>query len=526
MKKTFTINISGIIFHIDEDAYEKLQNYLGQIYKRFSQSEEGKEIIADIEARIAELFNDRLKESKEVVSLRDVEEVIEIMGDPNEFDEEDENSAEDAKPKTGSDYKTGKRLYRDPDSRIFGGVAAGIGAYFGVDPVFVRILFIIFAFFQVGIIAYLILWIAVPVARTTAQKLEMRGERVTVSNIERSITEEFNEVKSNFRNFKSSKGYSRTKENLSPLVETLGSILMVMGKGIVILLGISFITLGVVFIFGFLGSFYSGYWLGFTPIEFDLLSNTGLFTWIADINNIRILTIALLLLIGIPILAIIYGGFKLIFRFHANHKLIGGVGFSLWIVGLIIAVAAVLMEGSNFKSQSIVRTTHDLESFNSPVLYVKTFPDTLSDYIEYDDVFDMDEVKVVHGFDDYRIYIEPKISIIQSNEEYFELIEKRTSRGKNRKDARENAGEMIYNWDQADSLLTLGNYFTLPYKRKWRHQELEVILKVPVGYRIKFDKSLQDIAWNSDYHRGYWPGDLVGEEWQMTDNGLVRIKTK
>ncbi|MCF8370763.1 MAG: PspC domain-containing protein [Bacteroidales bacterium] len=526
MKKTFTINISGIIFHIDEDAYEKLQNYLGLIYKRFSGTDEGKEIIADIEARVAELFNERLKETKQVVCLSDVDEVIETMGDPSEFETEDEPAEEGRKFKSESNYKTGKRLYRDSDNRILGGVSAGIGAYFGVDPVFIRILFIIFGFFQVGIPAYIILWIAVPAARTTAQKLEMRGERVNVSNIERSITEEFNEVKNNFSNFRKSKGYNRTKENLSPLVDAIGSIIRIAGKGILILLGVSFIALGVLVILGFVGSFFSGYWMGFTPFEFDIFSNTGLLTWVADVNNIRIVSIALLLLIGIPILAIIYGGIKLIFRFKANHKLLGVIGLSLWIVGLFMALAAVFMEGSNFKTSSLIRSTYDLKPFNSPVLYIESYPDTLSDYEEYDDLLDMDEVKIVNANDGYQVYIQPKIRIIKTNEDYFQLVEKRSSRGSGRGIAHENAGRIIFNWEQNDSLLTVDNYFTLPLEDKWRNQELELILKMPVGKRIYIDKSMKEIAWNSDYDGDYWPGDLIGTEWQMTSTGLTRARTK
>ena len=520
MKKTFTINISGIIFHIDEDAYEKLQDYLALIYKRFSGTDEGKEIITDIEARIAELFNERLKETKEVVSLTDVNEVIDTMGNPADFEEHDENAEESDQPRPTPNYKTGKRLYRDGDSRILGGVCSGIGAYFGVDPVFIRILFIIFAFLQIGVPAYIILWIAVPMARTTAQKLEMRGQRVNVSNIERSITEEFNEVKSNFRNFSNSK----TKENLSPVLETLGAILRAVGKVILIIMGISFIAVGLLIVLGFVGSFFSGFWLGFTPLEFNIFSDASLLTWVAEINNIRIFTLALLLLIGIPILAIIYGGFKLIFRFNANHKLIGTIGFSLWFVGLIVAIAAVFMEGSNFKSSSLTRTTHDLDTFDSPTLYLEAYLDTLADYVEYDDVFDIDEIKIVTGLNNHRLYIQPDIRIERSNEEYFELIEKRSSHGKNRSQARDNASTIIYNWEQSDSLLTIGNYFTLPEDKKYRVQELELILRVPIGARIYMDNSMTDIAWNSNYDGDYWPGDLVGKEWLMTSNGLTRYR--
>ena len=142
------------------------------------------------------------------------------------------------------------------------------------------------------------------------------------------------------------------------------------------------------------------------------------------------------------------------------------------------------------------------------------------------DIFDLDEVKIVHAFDDYKIYIQPEIRIEQSTEDYFQLIERRSSRGKSRNDARNNANDIIYSWQQNDSLLLLDNYFTLPLDEKWRHQELELILKVPVGMRIHLDKSLDEIAWNSNYYNDYWPGDLVGKEWRMTNSGLSKHRTK
>ena len=524
MKKTFTINISGIIFHIDEDAYEKLQNYLAQIYNRFSTSEEGKEIIADIEARIAELFNEKLKDNKEVVSLADVDEVIKTMGNPNDFEDEDEEETGKESTRSKSNYKTGKRLYRDPDSRVLGGVCSGIGLYFGVDPVFIRILILILTFLQVGIVVYIILWIAVPAARTTAQKLEMRGERVTVSNIERSFTEEFNEVKSNFHKFRNSKPFDKTKESLSPVLDTIGMIFRGIGKAVIGILGISFIALGALIVLGFAGTFYSGFWLGFTPFEFNLFSDSGMLTWIADISTIRIFTVALFLIIGIPILAIIYGGFKVIFRFHANHKLFGIFGLSLWVVGLFMALAALFMEGSNFRSSSQMRETHTLSAFNGTTLFLETYSDTLSDYIEFDEVFDIDEVKIVNNYNTYQPYIMPEIRIQKSMENYFELIEKRSSHGSNRQEARELASNILFNWEQKDSLLVVDNYFTLPASDKFRIQELELILKVPVGARIFFDESLTNIAWNSNFDGDYWPGDLVGKEWIMTSDGLTRYR--
>jgi phage shock protein PspC (stress-responsive transcriptional regulator) len=199
MKKTFTINLSGSIFHIEEDAYEVLQKYLVSVKNYFGTSEEGKEITSDIEARIAEIFSDKSICNQNVVTLECVNEVIEIMGDPQNFTEEEG----DEEPLPGQ-TKRKKRLYRDPEEKVLSGVCGGLAAYFNMDPVVVRIIFVVLAFVTTGaaVLAYLILWIAVPNAVTTAQRLEMRGKAVTVKNIENFIKEEVNSVKESYHKFR------------------------------------------------------------------------------------------------------------------------------------------------------------------------------------------------------------------------------------------------------------------------------------------------------------------------------------
>ena len=171
MKKNFTVNISGIIFNIDEDAFEKLNNYLDSIKKHFNNSVGKDEIISDIEARIAEMLKEKTNETKNIVTIDDINKVIEVMGQPFEFDSEDEEPV--YKEETYYSRKT-KRLFRDPDNKIIGGVASGIGEYFNVDPLWFRLGFFITLFIGgTGFFAYMILWIVVPEARTTAEKLEM-----------------------------------------------------------------------------------------------------------------------------------------------------------------------------------------------------------------------------------------------------------------------------------------------------------------------------------------------------------------
>ena len=178
MKKTFTININGTVFHIEEDAYDVLQNYLNVLKNHFGSDEEGKEIIFDIEARIGEIFSGKLTETNKVVTIDWVNEAIGIMGTPEDIlDEEITGNSAVNEPKRQ------KRLYRDPERRIIGGVCGGLGAFFNIDPLVIRIIFIVLFFVGAGFLAYMILWLAVPKARTTAQRLEMRGQEATVKNI-------------------------------------------------------------------------------------------------------------------------------------------------------------------------------------------------------------------------------------------------------------------------------------------------------------------------------------------------------
>ena len=212
MKKTVSINLNGLVFYIDEDAYTRLRTYLDKLETWFSKKDGGMEIIVDIENRIAELFEEKVKPGVGVVTLSMVEEVIKIMGEPEEFEEPEEGRDTTT---AGQEYYTApKRLYRDIDDRVFGGVCSGIAAYFNIDVVLVRVIFGILPFVSVGVIIpiYIVLWIAVPPAATTAQKLQMRGEPINITNIEKTIKEEYEDVKKRFSKIKDSDTYKKGKD--------------------------------------------------------------------------------------------------------------------------------------------------------------------------------------------------------------------------------------------------------------------------------------------------------------------------
>jgi phage shock protein PspC (stress-responsive transcriptional regulator) len=188
MKVTVNINLGGYPFNMDEDAYERLRQYMKSLEKEFSGESSASEIMSDIEVRIAELFRMRLNAYKQVITMKDIEEVMAILGSPEVISG---GEATDERPP-----RSQRRIYRDPDRRVFGGVCAGISAWLDWDPLIMRIIFAVLVLpggFGLGL--YLILWIVLPEAKTTAQKLEMRGNPVNIENIKESVKQEFETVK-------------------------------------------------------------------------------------------------------------------------------------------------------------------------------------------------------------------------------------------------------------------------------------------------------------------------------------------
>ncbi len=202
MNKVLNINLGGLPFTIDDDAYNHLHRYLKTIDRHFQDSEGHEEIITDIEARIAELFQERLG-NRPIVTLKDVQEAILVMGTPEEFGaetmDEEPVSAHEETHSSRFQIKTGKRLFRNPEEEVAGGVCSGIAAYFGIqDPIWVRLAFIIFTIVSggVGVPVYIILWAVLPKAETAGDRLAMRGEPINVSNIVKIIEEEVEHISS------------------------------------------------------------------------------------------------------------------------------------------------------------------------------------------------------------------------------------------------------------------------------------------------------------------------------------------
>lgn len=195
MKKTFQVNVNGKVFHIDEDAYELLLTYMNQLHNSFSRPE-ADEIVGDIEARISELFDERISSGAYVINYADVNRVIEIMGKPSDISEnnepEDERSETTANLRNETKIETQpqKKLYRNVKNKVFGGVLGGLSAYLGWDANIMRLLYTVLAlvtYFWPLTIVYLIAWMVIPPANNPRRILELQGEPVTVDSVSQTV---------------------------------------------------------------------------------------------------------------------------------------------------------------------------------------------------------------------------------------------------------------------------------------------------------------------------------------------------
>ncbi len=520
MKKTFTINISGTVFHIEEDAFEKLQAYLHKLSTYFEKQAGGQEILQDIEARITELLQEKLKEGKEAVTNEWVDEVMHRMGNPEDF--MDTESTEGAPASEAKAEKIRKRLYRDGESRVLGGVCSGLGAYFNIDPVFLRILFVVLAFIGVGIsiFIYVILWIVVPKARTTAQRLEMRGEEATIPNIQKTIQEEVNEVKNNFSKMGQSEMVQQGKKMAGRAGQVSVQAAKGLGRAFAVVFGSLLILMGFFGLVSFLisvavgNSFMHSSVSGLDPD----LNFGGMMAFVVSPGVMSLAILLLVLLVGIPLLAILFIGTKLVFRYKTNNKLIGLGAFGIWLVAVLASLALTLGQVGNFSQKNTLSASKPLNGVTSQTLNLELNANALQaetdDNAHFDDFFLMGEgsSKVLAG--------KPQLRIEATDAQDFSVVVRKSSRGKDAAEVQTNLNKIDYTIDSKDSTLVLDPYFVIGNQAKWRSQEVLVTVKVPQGKQVRLGKDLDELRLNIDNLNNLWDEEMTEKTWVMTPEGL------
>lgn len=342
MKKTLTVNLNNTVYHIDSDAYELLHQYLNDVESRLS-SDEKKDVMADIEARVSELFSEKLQKGKNVINIEDVEEVINILGKPNQYSEEgaEDGSQESAQTPPPPGTKGKKKYYRDVDNAVLGGVAAGLAALLGWDVVLVRVLMVLVIFLGYGTLIpiYLIVWLIAPAAVTVAQKLEMQGESVTAERI-----------KSEINNMKTYVESDKFRENASTVGSKLGEVFRTIFKVIFGFVGaimgfVGFVMLGVLLLLLSFLIFEPSMLTGFTP-------ELSMFTP----EKLVLMVIALVFIVGIPIFMLIYWAIKIISGKPSK------TGALSTILGVIWFLSIFLFAGLAAKT-AFTLTKGDFENF-------------------------------------------------------------------------------------------------------------------------------------------------------------------
>jgi len=492
MKKTVSINLNGQVFVIDEDAFNELNTYLDAIANRFKNTEESAEIISDIEARIAELFSEFISASKQSITIVDVFKVIGILGKPNEFGEEFQEQNRQSYETHDENYK--KSLYRDPDNRIIGGVAAGIAAWMNIDPVIMRVLFVV-SFFVFGPLLYFILWIIIPLARTPSQRLEMRGEEVNLNNIERIIREEFQQVKNSLKNLKKKENRRRIEHEFSSIFEGVARIFHLFGK---IILGFF------VAIFMFIFMIFIGIMTHIIPFDF-LTTHCNSTAPISNIFHVFIsqsssilLFWGIFLFVGTILLSIIINLVKIITGNYRSWWLLNSIFTALTLIGLALIIYSTVKEATHFNVSTEIKRRNDILINKNDTLNLVISSDLIDSFPNEKSIYKIND----NGDFSFSIlsnkchFKNGKLSIFNNTELHFEQSKSdstyieitKKACGNSLNEAEENCNKINFTWSINKNTLHITPHFLLT-NTKWRNQKLNAVIFIPCGKFIKIEQN-------------------------------------
>ena len=535
MNKTLTINLANSIFNIDENAYQALQRYLEAVKKYLTGTQGNEEILADVEARISELFSEKLTTEKQVIILQDVEQIIQVMGQPEDYSIDEDIFDETPKSNTKTSTRV-KKLYRDGDQKLMGGVCSGIGHYLSIDPLWIRLLFIVFLFGGgFSVITYIILWAIVPEASTTAQKLDMQGEAANLSNIEKKIKEGFDSVADTVKNADYKGVENAVKDGGNSFVKALGDFI-----------GVIFSTIGKIIstVFNLFGKF-----IGLLLILIGSATLLGLFfglftVGILDLSNLSgvqffplvnaselpiwLLSILLFLAIGIPFYGLLYIGLTVITK---NLKKMGNITkvslFSIWFVSVGCLIFYGIKQANSFSVRGNQIEQISLIDGNSTGIQV---PDTLylkaksSEHFEYLNHNYFDGITMSYDTNGNEVLYSKRVSVNIKNtvDNSVSIKTYKSANGYSYEEAKNRASALLYNMEQIGETIYFDDYFISAPHQKIRNQKIEMSLIIPNGTVVKIDPSMSEMmGWENKNDQDMYRKDLPNEIWRMGESGVL-----
>lgn len=525
MNKTIIININGIVFHIEEDAYEVLKNYMTDVKRHFMNSADSLEITTDIENRIAEMFNELLAgENKQVIVEQDVRSVIEQMGTVEDF----EKSEQDTEGSFSNAYYNtdSRRLFRDPDDRLIGGVCAGIANYFDIDVVWIRLAFALSLLVAgTGLILYIILWIVIPKAVTRADRMAMKGEKLNLQGFKRNFEEELGSMRQNLSNFREETRpfVYKARDFAGDFVHHFGTFLNGAGRVLLKLIGLFILlccfSLMVFIIIALVALVAYGRFEPFRDLPFTLLEH----------HHANLIYTAGFLVAFIPLLSIIMLVFKGIFNIGTINRSTGSTVLVIWLCAIGVLVYYIIGIASEYKSSASYSETFNLKPVKDNTYYLK-----------------LNDLKYFTSEDSARLNIKnfaPNAQIIDDEDNDFEhfhhnigltieksdgneavLIESYRARGRNYDDALTNSRNIRYIFNQQDSVLKFDQRFYPKNDELWHGEEVFLTLKLPVNAKIVVDRNLDRISdinvYSCNETNKKDAGKLDNATFIMTDGGL------
>ncbi|MBX2932163.1 MAG: PspC domain-containing protein [Chitinophagaceae bacterium] len=628
MKKVININFQGRVIPIEENAFDILNKYIESLRKHFANEEGRDEIINDIEGRIAELFGETLKKGSTCVTEDDVNSVIDSMGRPEDFDDETTNANSQqsnfqyAQEQQGYNNSNGqKKMFRDEDNKILGGVCSGLANYFGIDPVVIRILFVIFfgvmfipyiifwvavpssasqvigskrkrlfrdpddkiiagvcsgighyfgiavwiprllfllpfisfifrywdwwsfpsllkiSFSPSAVLVYIILWMILPEAKTTSEKLEMKGEKVDLNNIKNTIQSDIESFAKRAETFgetikeKGTEFGNTINEKSKQFATEASSVARKKSKGIgdIILL---LVKIFVYFIVGCVLIAVVAALLGLGITTTGLLPAKkyiihdgwqNYFTWGT-----------LLFFVWVPVVGVVVFIIRRIARLKNNSNLIRYTFSALWVIGWICLINLIMLLSKDFKyHNNAYEEPIQLENAHVQKLHVKAF--STRKYYQENNWF---KIEPFNFIDEDSITVgNISLRIIQSHTDSFAVKMVKLSNGNSKKQADELSSNINFKASQIDSSLYLDRGIVITPKEKFRNQHVIITIAVPVGKKIYIEKNTgwqwskrvsigfintHDIEWyDSEGKAYYWN---YNTEYLMTEKGLEKIK--
>lgn len=645
MKKVININFQGRVIPIEETAYEALKQYIESLRRYFANEEGRDEIINDIENRIAELFDEKLKKGAVCITDEDVNAVMVSMGRPEDFEEQDatfagssteytkaekqeqansyQQAAEEPRrlSRAANDKVLGgvcagiahymkidpavvriifaliafggfgfglvlyivlwiilpvkslqpnvrKRLYRDPDNKLIGGVAGGLSAYFNIDTWIPRLIFLLpfllgmlpnlfsgfwwhwrgpwFAFSGLGgtfFVTYIILWIVLPRAETASEKLEMRGEKIDLESIKNTVQEELQSVKSrgeklgnDFKEKAKVVGEEMKdtfKQRTQSFASEVGPAARRTGTGIGNAIGILFKAFflciaGIIafaLLIALIAILYSG--VAVFPLKNFLLEGfwQNFFAW-------SVIT----LFIGVPIIALVVWIVRRIMRVRSRNPYLGYTFGSLWILGLISVFVLIGMVGRNFRIRTSVTEEASITQPANNSMFIKVMDGKVRYYSS--DWFDGD-FPFLSLNEDSMLLNTVRLKIVKSEDSVYHIKLVKLSLGNTPASAENNASSINFPITQKDSLFYFPKGFPISSNNKFRNQQVMAVVEVPVGKKIMIDGSIDrydwfdvnfnrrrgwNIDWNDKWDNSYsWSNNV---QYIMTNDGLQRTDAK